>query len=54
MDDRLKNPREIIIDAITAGYNDALDGSNDASDQLNKFKDALYLLTLTSEFQIRK
>lgn len=54
VDDRLKNPREIIIDAITAGYSDALDGSNDASDQLNKFKDALYLLTLTSEFQIRK
>ena len=54
VDDRLKNPRELIIDAITAGYSDALDGSNDASDQLNKFKDALYLLTLTSEFQIRK
>ena len=54
VDDRLKNPRELIIDAITAGYDNAIDGSDDAFDRLNKFKDALYLLTLTSEFQIRK
>ncbi|MGB6222394.1 DUF1800 family protein [Haloferula sp.] len=53
-DDLLKNPRELIIDAITAGYNNANDGSSDSSDRLNKFKDALYLLSLTSEYQIRK
>ena len=54
VDDLLKNPRELIIDTITDSYDDAHDGSSDSSDRLNKLKDALYLLTLTSEYQIRK
>ncbi|MEP4078852.1 DUF1800 family protein [Haloferula sp.] len=54
VDDLLKNPRELIIDAITDSYNSATDGASDSSDRLNKFKDALYLLSLTSEYQIRK
>jgi len=53
-DDLRKNPRELIIDAISDGYGDPYDGSNDADDRLNKFKDALYLLSLSSEYQIRK
>lgn len=54
VDDLLKNPRELIIDALTDSYNDAHDGSNDSSDRLSKLQDALYLLSLTSEYQIRK
>lgn len=54
VDERLRNPREIIIDAITDAYGDAFDGIDDGSDRLNKFSDALYLLTLSPEYQIRK
>jgi len=54
IDDLLKNPREIIIDGITAGYNDPYDGSNDDSDRLGKLSDALYLLTFSPEYQIKK
>lgn len=54
VDDSLKNPREMIIDAITAAYGDPYNGSNDESDRLSKLSDALYLLTFTPEYQIKK
>ncbi|MEM6543769.1 MAG: DUF1800 family protein [Pseudomonadota bacterium] len=54
IDERLKNPREMIIDAITNAYGDPYNGSNDSSDRLNKFQDALYLLTFSPEYQIKK
>ncbi|MEO0509962.1 MAG: DUF1800 family protein [Verrucomicrobiota bacterium] len=54
LDDRLKNPREMIIDALTNAYGDPYNGSNDDSDRLNKFSDALYLLTFSPEYQIKK
>ena len=54
VDETLKNPRELIIDAITNGYGDPFDGSNDESDRLYKFADALYLLTFSPEYQIKK
>jgi len=54
VDDLLKNPRELIIDAITVGYASAYNGTNDDLDRLFKFSDALYLLTLTPEYQIKK
>ncbi|MGJ8672506.1 DUF1800 family protein [Rubritalea sp.] len=54
LDDWLKNPRELIIDAITNGYGDPYDSSNDESERLNKLSDALYLLTFTPEYQIKK
>ena len=54
VDELLKNPREMIIDAITNAYGDPYDGSNDDSDRLNKFADALYLLTFSPEYQIKK
>ncbi|NQY32889.1 MAG: hypothetical protein HRT56_06930, partial [Coraliomargarita sp.] len=54
VDELLKNPREMIIDAITNAYGDPYDGSNDDSDRLNKFADALYLLTFSPECQIKK
>jgi hypothetical protein len=50
----LKNPRECIIDAITNGYDEAYNDTNDESDRLNKFADALYLLTFSPEYQIKK
>jgi len=54
-DDLLKNPREIIIDALTAGYDTPYDNDGrDDDDRLGKFSDALYLLTISPEFQIRK
>lgn len=53
VDDLLKNPREHIIDAITA-HGNPFGGTNDETDRVNKFSDALYLLTFTPEFQIRK
>ena len=53
VDDTLKNPRELIIDAITNGYSNAFDGSNDESDRLNKFADALYLLTFHPNIKSR-
>lgn len=48
------NPREIIIDHITASYNDPYDGDDDAGDRLYKIKDVIYLLTASPEYQIRK
>ncbi|MFC5049569.1 DUF1800 family protein [Rubritalea spongiae] len=54
LDDWLKNPRELIIDAITNAYGDPYDTSNDESDRLNKLSDALYLLTFSPEYQIKK
>ncbi|CAA6676700.1 MULTISPECIES: DUF1800 family protein [unclassified Lentimonas] len=54
VDETLKNPRELIIDAITNGYGDPFDGSNDETDRLYKFADALYLLTFSPEYQIKK
>jgi hypothetical protein len=54
VDDLLKNPREIIIDGITAGYGDPYSGVNDDSDRLGKLSDALYLLTFSPEYQIKK
>ncbi|MGJ8675914.1 MAG: DUF1800 family protein [Akkermansiaceae bacterium] len=54
VDDLLKNPREIIIDAVTDSYGSVYDGSNDENDRLNKFSDALYLLTLSPDYQIKQ
>ena len=54
LDELLKNPREMIIDAITNAYGNPYDASDDASDRLNKFADALYLLTYSPEYQIKK
>lgn len=54
VDDLLKNPRELIIDGITAGYDDPFDNSDDADDRLGKLSDALYLLTFSPEYQIKK
>lgn len=54
VDERFKNPREMIIDAITNAYGDPYDGSNDDTDRLSKFSDALYLLTFSPEYQIKK
>jgi len=51
--DLLKNPRELIIDALSI-YGDPFSGSNDDSDRRSKFSDALYLLTMSPEFQIKK
>ncbi len=53
VDDLLKNPRELIIDALTA-HNNPFSGVNDDLDRLNKLSDALYLLTFSPEFQIKK
>jgi hypothetical protein len=53
-DDLRKNPRELIIDTLTDSYSSANDGTGDAADRLNKLREALYLLTLSSEYQIRK
>ena len=53
LDELLKNPREMIIDALTNAYGDPYDGSNDEADRLNKFSDALYLLTFSPEYQIK-
>lgn len=54
LDDLLKNPRELIIDAITLGYSDAYDGSSDDTNRRDKLEDALYLLTFSPEFQVKK
>lgn len=54
VDDLLKNPRELIIDAMTNGYDDAYNNNDDADDRIDKFSDALYLLTFSPEYQIRK
>ncbi|MEM8866790.1 MAG: DUF1800 family protein [Verrucomicrobiota bacterium] len=54
VDELLKNPREMIIDAITNAYGDPYDSNNDESDRLKKFADALYLLTFAPEYQIKK
>ena len=53
-DDLLKNPRELIIDAITAGYSDPYNGDSDNQNRIDKLEDALYLLTLSPEYQIKK
>lgn len=53
-DDLLKNPRELIIDAITAGHGDPYSGNNDDNDRRGKLIDALYLLSISPEFQIKK
>ncbi len=51
--DLLKNPRELIIDALAA-HSDPYNGSNDENDRINKLADAIYLITLSPEFQIKK
>ncbi|MEO0794794.1 MAG: DUF1800 family protein [Verrucomicrobiota bacterium] len=53
VDDLLKNPRELIIDAITY-HGDPYNGSDDDRNRRDKFSDALYLLTYSPEYQIRK
>jgi len=53
-DDLLKNPREIIIDAITNGHGDPYNGFSDQSNKEGKLIDALYLISTTPEFQIKK
>lgn len=54
IDDLLKNPRELIIDSITEGHNDPFSGNNDDSDRQRKLIDALYLLSICPEFQVKK
>ncbi|MDA7881778.1 DUF1800 family protein [Akkermansiaceae bacterium] len=51
--DFFKNPRELIIDALSI-YGNPFGGTNDDIDRLNKLSDALYLLTMSPEFQIKK
>lgn len=57
VDDFLKNPREAIIDAITA-WNDPYNPNDTPEEQLNdrrqKVGDAIYLLTLTPEYLVKK
>lgn len=53
-DDLLKNPREIIIDSITEGHNNPFSGNNDEDDKRGKLIDALYLISVSPEFQIKK
>ncbi|WP_411845843.1 DUF1800 family protein [Roseibacillus persicicus] len=53
-DDFLKNPRELIIDAITDGHGNPYSGNNDENDKRGKLIDALYLLSVSPEFQIKK
>lgn len=53
VDDLLKNPRELIIDAISA-HGNPFGGTNDEADRINKLSDALYLLTFSPEYQIKK
>lgn len=52
IDDRLKNPREAIIDALT--FHSDPWGSSGESNRLNKTEDALWMITFTPEFNIRK
>ncbi|MGJ8725680.1 MAG: DUF1800 family protein [Roseibacillus sp.] len=54
VDNFLKNPRELIIDGITAGHGNPYSGNNDESDKRGKFIDSLYLISVTPEFQIKK
>lgn len=54
IDDIAKNPREWIIDTITKSYGNPYDGSSDADNRFDKISDALYLLTASPEFQVRK
>lgn len=54
IDDLLKNPRELIIDAITDGHDDPFNGLDDQNNRLSKFRDALYLVSITPEFQVKK
>lgn len=57
LDGRLKNPRELIIDMLTDGHDSAYsspDPIERANDRLDKFEDALYLLTFSPEYQIQK
>lgn len=54
VDDLFKNPRELIIDAIASSGGDPFSGNNDLSDRAQKLRDALYLLTASPEFQIKK
>jgi len=58
LDERFKNPRELIIDAITAAYTspytEGLSTENQAAARLAKFSDALYLLTFSPEYQVQK
>ena len=53
-DDLLKNPRELIIDSITDGLGDPFNGNNDDNDKRSKLIDALYLISIGPEFQIKK
>ena len=48
------NPREIIIDHITESYDSPFNSSNSNDDRLKKIQDAIYLLTASSEYQIKK
>lgn len=54
VDDVNKNPREWIIDTITDSYGDPYDGTNDSDERFDKLSDALYLLSASPEFQVRK
>ena len=54
VDDINKNPREWIIDTITESYGDPYDGSSDSADRKSKLSDALYLLSVSPEFQVKK
>ncbi len=48
------NPRKVIIDTLTASFNDPYDGTDDISDRIGKLKEALYLMLLSPEYQVRK
>ncbi len=51
--DLLKNPRELIIDAVHA-HSNPYNGVNDEEDLRRKVGDAVYLITISPEFQIKK
>jgi uncharacterized protein (DUF1800 family) len=53
-DDLLKNPRELIIDSLNIYWRDPFDGNNDEDERTDKLRTALYLLSVSPEFQIRK
>ncbi|MEM9016367.1 MAG: hypothetical protein AAGC68_05090, partial [Verrucomicrobiota bacterium] len=46
-----RNPREWIIHTLTNTWGD---GSSSASNRMNKFRTALYLMSITPEYQVKK
>ena len=55
VDDLLKNPREIVIDYLTAAFGNPYNNpSNDPSDRLAKFRYGVHMLSTTPEYLIKK